>query len=225
MKANIDCLSEGLCLIVEDQVATQVFLQEAVRSIFPSLKIITVRELREALAFLKERTLGKPVDALRLALVDLGLPDGSGQDLLKQLAESEPETKSVVVTMYGEDQFLFEALAAGAFGYVLKDDDADLIRATLEKLLRDEPPISPAIARRLLAHFRGPRIEAPSIALTSREKETLTLLARGLTVGEAAQSLGLSAQTVAGYVKTLYQKLHVSNRAEATKLAMRLGLA
>lgn len=216
------CLHGSLCLLVEDQPQFRTFLREAVELAFPGIKVISFMSLREARMWLES---GKDSQSLRFSLIDLGLPDGSGVELIRELSTRRPEVLNVVVTIFREDACLFEAIAAGAFGYILKDESRDLMVDTLQRLQRQEPPISPSIARRLLAHFQSPRsLGNSAVHLTAREKQTLTLLVRGLTVAEAATQLTLSPQTVSGYVKVIYQKLHVSNRAEAVREALRLGL-
>src|SRR5690606_24228873 len=162
-----------------------------------------------------------------LAVVDLGLPDGSGVDIVRRLAGDMPTTLCVVATIYDDDAHLFEAIAAGAQGYVLKDEDASRVVALLGRIESGEPPLSPSIARRILGHFRGvgPVPVEDDAALSARETEVLTLIAKGLTVAETARMIGLKPQTVASYLKTIYSKLNVSSRAEATLEAVRRGLA
>lgn len=209
---------ENQCLIIEDHQSTQEFLKDAIGTAFPKLTIHVAASLREAEKFLDED--------LELALVDIGLPDGSGIEFIRNMARKNPNTKSIVVTMHAQDKHLFEALAAGAYGYLLKEDDRQLVIHTLRRLEQNEPPLSPSIAHKLLNHFRKttPAVEE-EVTLTSREKETLSLIAHGYTVVETAIKMGLSAQTVAGYIKIIYQKLHISSRAEATREAIRRGLA
>ena len=88
-----------------------------------------------------------------LALVDLGLPDGSGVDVVAALREQQPETQSVVVTIHDDDEHLFPALQAGAFGYILKEQARELIIEQLQRISQGEPPLSPSIARRVMAYF------------------------------------------------------------------------
>lgn len=215
----------GFCLIVEDQPQANQYLRETLQATFPDLQIISFESVRSTEAWLEERSKENQKVPLALALIDLGLPDGNGQDLIRILSVVEPSTPSVVVTIYDDDARLFGALSAGAYSYILKDDGSHLLGDILQRILRDEPPLSPAIAHRLLAHFRvGANPLAAGNTLTSREIEVLTFIARGFTVPETAKYLSLSAQTVAGYVKNIYQKLHISNRAEATREAIRLGL-
>lgn len=218
--------SPGLCLLVEDQAPTVEFLRTALGAAVPDLQLVVATTFKEASHWLGARENDPARPPLRLAIVDLGLPDGSGVEIVRRLGASEPEARAVVVTIFDDDVHLFAALSAGASGYLLKDEHPDLMVEMLKRIRRDEPPLSPSIAHRLLAHFRapGPAEAATETALTPRETETLTLLARGMTVPEAANRMGLSAQTVAGYVKVIYQKLHVSSRAEATREAIRRGL-
>ncbi len=133
---------------------------------------------------------------------------------------------AVVATIYSDDAHVFDAISAGARGYILKDEDEISLVQYLKRIERGEPPLAPSIAHRILAHFRSAAPTRPDEArLTGREIETLSLIARGLTVSEAAARLGLTSQTVASYVKVIYQKLNVTSRAQATREAIRRGLA
>lgn len=214
-----------LCLIVEDQPVTRDRLVAVVGSAFGEVEIVHAGSLRESRAWLEQDT---RAGGLWLCLLDLGLPDGSGISLISELRQVAPQALVVVATIYDDDVHLFEALAAGAAGYLLKDEHVAAMASYLKRIESGEPPLSPSIARRLLGHFHESRKASPEpaddVTLTGRETETLTLLARGLTIGEAAQTLTLSPQTVAGYVKVIYQKLNVSTRAQATLHAVRRGL-
>lgn len=213
-----------LCLIVEDQPTNRERLVAVVGEAFTAVEVIAVANLRGARAWLAE---DPRAQQLWLALIDLGLPDGSGIMLIRELKTAVPEAMLVVATIYDDDSHLFEALAAGAQGYLLKHGDMGDMTHYLKRIETGEPALTPSIARRLLQYFHGPDVpgRAAEIALTGRETETLTLLARGLTIAEAAQRLDLKPQTVAGYVKVIYQKLNVSSRAEATRKAVDRGLA
>jgi DNA-binding NarL/FixJ family response regulator len=211
----------GLCLLVEDQPHTRDWMLNVLATAFPGLRIATVGTLKAAHAWLDAN--GKQ---LTLAVLDIGLPDGSGIDIVRRLAAEFPEVLPVVATIYDDDAHLFEAIAAGARGYVLKDEEAELLVAYFKRIESGEPPLSPSIAHRMLAHFRAPALaRADTAGLSPRETEVLTLLARGMTVSEAATRLGLQPQTVASYVKVIYQKLNISSRAEATREALKRGLA
>ncbi len=213
------------CLIVEDRLDTQAWLRGVVvAAAFPDMSVAVAGSLREARSWLDAYPAG--VDwTLEFALIDLGLPDGSGVDLVRRMAATHPDSLPVVATIYDDDAHLFDSIAAGAKGYILKDEPKGRLVDILRRIENGEPPLSPSIAHRILAYFRPTAQPRPDDAgLTSRETEVLTLLARGLTVAEAAATLSLRPQTVASYVKNVYHKLNVSNRAEATLAAAHRGL-
>jgi len=213
-------------LVLEDQDETRQHLLVALGSAFPGIDARGARTLREARDLLDPPGSDRWTPAL--ALVDLVLPDGSGIDLLRQISDRGGDTRAVVVTIYADDGHLFDAIAAGACGYLLKDmGREDLVRYLL-RLEEGETPLSPAIARRMLGYFRDqPRLadlQEPLAALTPRETEVLRLIGRGLRSGEAAKVMGVAEQTVAGYVKAIYRKLNICSRAEAALEAARRGL-
>lgn len=213
------------CLIVEDRPDTLAWLAGVVADAFPDMTVATAANLRDARRFLQEHALD-PRWPLTLALIDLGLPDGSGVELIGEVARDFPGCMPVVATIYDDDAHLFDSLAAGAKGYVLKQDAPDAVAACLRRIDGGEPPLSPSIAHRILERLRPQPTPKPrdDAELSPRETEVLTLLARGLTAPEAAREIGLQPQTVAGYVKVIYQKLHVSSRAEAVLAAAERGL-
>lgn len=215
-------------LIVEDLPDTRDWLCDVVREAMPWAEVTAVGRLDEARRWLSAIPHGLR-EGLALALVDLGLPDGSGVDLVRELADGFPKTVPVVATVYDDDSYLFDAIAAGAQGYVLKDQDADILVHRLRRIEDGEPMLSPSIARRMLEHFR--RSAPPAVvvsesdgSLTPRELEVLALLGRGSRVPEAARRLGLTEHTVSTYVKIIYRKLRISSRAEAALEASRRGL-
>jgi DNA-binding NarL/FixJ family response regulator len=213
--------SASLGLLIEDQPHTSQWMLRILASAFPALKVATASTLKSAQHYLDHNGA-----RLSLAVIDIGLPDGSGIEIVRRLARDFPHVMPIVATIYDDDAHLFEAIAAGARGYILKDEEADLLVAYLKRIEGGEPPLSPSIAHRMLAHFRAPnQTPADEAGLSPRETEVLTLLARGMTVSEAATRLGLQPQTVATYVKVIYQKLNISSRAEATREALKRGLA
>ena len=209
-------------LVLEDQAETRAHLLAALAEAFPGVVAHGAADLAQARSFLD----GTPPD---LALVDLALPDGRGVDFLRDLAErSGGATRSVVVTIYADDHHLFDAIAAGAGGYLLKDMGREELVRYLRRLEAGETPLSPAVARRMLDYFRARPVVAeiaePEAALTPRETEVLRLIGRGLRSGEAARVMGVTELTVAGYVKAIYRKLNICSRAEAALEAARRGL-
>lgn len=204
-------------LIVEDIAETRRWLAQIVQDIYPDATISLAETVRAATAFL-----GAPLD---LALIDLGLPDGSGLDVLRMLHRDSPAAIKVVTTVMGDDASIVAALSAGADGYLLKENERSIIARQLEQMSIGIPAISPSVARRIMAHFRhtGPTAEVEA-QLTERETQVLGLIARGLRNSEVAGEMGIAQTTVAGYIKLIYRKLGIGSRAEAAWHANRLGL-
>jgi DNA-binding NarL/FixJ family response regulator len=169
---------------------------------------------------------GQPLD---VAIVDLGLPDGDGNDLIRALAAPVGRTAVLVASVFGDEWHVVRALEAGAQGYLLKDGTPeDLVRA-IRTVHAGGAPLSPAVARHLLKRF-GPASEAPPRAgeqtaerLTAREAQILGSIAQGCTAGETAARLHLSVHTVNTHVKNIYSKLGASNRLQAVNLARASG--
>jgi DNA-binding NarL/FixJ family response regulator len=140
----------------------------------------------------------------------------------------------VVVTIHEDDDHLFPALQAGAFGYLLKEQSREQLSEQLQRISQGEPPLSPSIARRVIQYFTTqarqqqhmsePDNVTPHVQLTDRENEVLLRVAKGFTLPEIGVQLNLSRHTIADYVKQIYRKLNVSSRAEAALEAQRLGL-
>nr|WP_245281229.1 response regulator transcription factor [Methylobacterium sp. ZNC0032] len=219
--------SQRIGLVVEDRPDTRRWLAAMLKTAFPEIAVREASSLSAARICLGEMRgqhgSGKPDD---IALVDIGLPDGSGIDLIREIVASHPTLSPIVTTIYDDDQHLYEAIAAGAQGYLLKDQHEETMVRYLHRIDMGEPPLSPSVAQRIMAHFarRPPEPVADPVALTPREQEVLALIGKGLRIPEAARVLGLTAHTVAGYVKSIYRKLNVSSRAEAAVEAVRRGI-
>jgi DNA-binding NarL/FixJ family response regulator len=221
-----------LGLIVEDQADTRAWLAQMLSAAFDGISLVEAPTLRAALDWIAAhpQELSRETATRHIALVDIGLPDGSGIDIVRQLAKYPAAVTPIVTTIYDDDQHLFEAIAAGAQGYLLKDQHPETLTQYLHRIHKGEPPLSPSIARRMLQHFSQPRSAmamlpaSEDVTLTPREMDVLRLLGRGLRVNEAARVLGLTPHTVAGYVKNIYLKLNISSRAEAAVEAVRRGL-
>jgi DNA-binding NarL/FixJ family response regulator len=211
-------------LLLEDLPEIRAWLRKLVLQIFPGATISESSRIGDALEL---------VAAVKfdLALIDLGLPDGSGVDVVTKLRDIQPDAQSVVVTIHDDDEHLFPALQAGAFGYILKEQPREMIAEQLQRISQGEPPLSPSIARRVMQYFSAKAKPAPNnapgipnVSLTDRESEVLLRVAKGYTLPEIGVQLGLSRHTIADYVKQIYRKLNVSSRAEAALEAQRLGL-
>jgi two-component system, NarL family, nitrate/nitrite response regulator NarL len=240
-------------LILEDNPVARAFLCRVVRESFSDVISITeagdLESARKQIALAGGQSGLHGADPFKLILVDLELPDGNGMDLLAEWVHY-PATK-VVTTLYSDDDHLFPALQHGADGYLLKEDRFEVLVEELQKIVRGQPPLSPAIARRLLTHFRSdgdngnttpgalglsssgfstskpvPLVEKPldHERLTPRESEVLTYLSKGFTIKEIANLMGIKWFTVNDHIKSIYKKLNVSSRAEAAVLASKQGL-
>lgn len=161
-----------------------------------------------------------------LLLVDLGLPDGSGLTLMREVHARWPQCDMLVVSMFGDEVNVVASIEAGAVGYVHKDDEAADIAETLLAVKRGASPISPMIARHLLLRMRPvtPDPEPAAVSLSPREQEVLQHIARGLAYAEIARLQGVTVHTVQTHIKKLYGKLAVHSRSEAVYEANRLGL-
>ena len=155
-------------------------------------------------------------DRPQVALVDLELPDGKGEDAIQRLREHSPLTKSVVLSKFQDTPRIFDAIQAGAWGYVLKTDGGREILDAIQAVHEGLAAMSPTIARRALELLRvQPRPEAfQPAALTTREREVLELAVQGWGTKRMADHLGLSCHTVSNYLTEVYKKLHVTKRSE-----------
>ena len=206
-------------LVVEDLAASAQWLARVLSEAFPGIEASTADSLQAARAAALKT-------APDIALIDLDLPDGSGVDLIREFSRAYPACRSVVATIFADDRHLFPALRAGAQGYLLKDQPMDRVVAALQAIGGGEPPLSPAIAQRLLRVFSDEQNQGAleEARLTARERETLVLIAKGFRLPDVAQQLGVTRHTAAGFIKAIYRKLNISSRAEAALEAARMGL-
>jgi len=196
------------------------------------------REIREGLVSLLDglpnfRTTGAwermeealPVlekDSADVVLVDLGLPGMSGTEGIRRLKASRPALLTVVLTVYEDDDRIFDALCAGACGYLLKKTPAPQLLAGLEEAVAGGAPISPEIARRVVGLFSRFRPEPRAdYGLTPHESRVLKLLVEGHSYKTAAAVLKVSTPTVAFHVRRIYEKLQVHSKSEAVAKAIR----
>lgn len=212
--------------IVEDDLGFQVALGRAIDAA-PDIWLAGAAGTRAAgLALLQ----GPPADVL---LVDLGLPDGSGIDVIRAAARLWPSCSVMVSTNFGDETHVMRSIEAGAAGYLLKDSSPAKIVEEIRSLASGGSPISPIIARQVLARFRQAGVgsterqetteDAPQ-PLSAREKEVLDLITKGFTALEIARLMQLSHFTVRTFVRRIYSKLKVSSKAEAIFEARNQGL-
>jgi DNA-binding NarL/FixJ family response regulator len=203
-------------LIVEDLPASADWLAAAVASALDQAQVLRAGTVAAALAAARRQ-------AFALALVDLDLPDGSGLQIVEQLAQAQPRPVIIVTTVFADDQHVFPALRAGAQGYLLKDGTVEQLAGALRAAMAGDAVLATRVAKRVVGFFHEPA-PAPGTPLSPREQELLQLLAKGMTIAQAAAALRIGAGTAAGYTKSLYRKLDVTSRAEATLEALRRGL-
>jgi DNA-binding NarL/FixJ family response regulator len=160
-------------------------------------------------------------------LIDLGLPDGSGIDLIRETARRRPETDIMVITIFGDEDHVLASIEAGATGYILKDSLPAEFVHLIKQLRAGGSPISPLIARQLLKRLKPggtATLAAEETPLSARETEVLAFIAKGFSFAEIARLLGISPHTVIAHVKKIYQKLAVHSRGEAVYEAGKMGL-
>jgi len=172
--------------------------------------------------------LAQPPD---IALVDLGLPDAEGADVIRVLHAAFPELPILVISVYAREDKVLEAVRAGAKGYLLKDDEEAIARGVQEALAGNFP-ISPVVARHLFAVLREddeatspiPAIKPSKPRLAPQELRILALIQQGLSYGQVAEDMGLALSTVQSYSRNLYRKLDVHSQTQALARARAEGL-
>ena len=158
-------------------------------------------------------------------LVDIGLPSGSGLELIRHAAKQSPHCNVMVITVFAEEQLVLDCIEAGATGYLLKGSSPQDIAAQIRSLVAGGSPISPTIARRLLSRFTAqPNAGADAPTLSTQEQAVLSMSAKGYSYDEIAGLLKLSRHTVETYVKRIYRKLHVHSKTAAVYEGRKLGL-
>ncbi|WP_180041095.1 MULTISPECIES: response regulator transcription factor [unclassified Acinetobacter] len=214
-------------LVVEDEEIIQLRLRQILTELgYKREELIFTKNVKESIQAVETQPIS-------LALVDLGLPDGSGIEIIEKIRSLESNTMILVVSAWSTQESLFAAIKAGATGYVLKERDDAEVLLSIRSILRGGAPIDPFIAREILKQIS--ETEAPSpeqtVAdeadlnlLTSREKEILCLVAQGLSNREIAEQLFVSRYTVESHIKHIYRKLAVTKRTKAVSTARSMGI-
>jgi len=226
-------------LIVEDNLPMRGFFEASVQSTVQLCLAASVGTVGEACAWLDD-----PAHGVDVLLTDLGLPDGSGLNVIRHARKRHPECEALVISMFGDEDNVLASIEAGALGYIHKDAAPDNIAQTILEMKAGASPISPMIARRVLSKYLSLQSNRPlaldnsapaaieMIAnvvgekglLSRREHEVLELISRGFSYAEIAQLKGLSVHTVQSHIKGLYAKLAVHSKSEADFEATRMGL-
>ncbi|GAB4345450.1 MAG: response regulator transcription factor [Desulfobulbaceae bacterium] len=163
------------------------------------------------------------LDKPDVLLVDIGLPGMSGIDLIRKIKSDLPETEIMVHTVFDARETVFDAIKAGATGYILKGASPRELIESIENLARGGAPMSPKIARAVIGEFQDAD-PADQYLLTPREKEILLELEKGLTYKELAAKLHISHHTIHTHIKKIYEKLHAKSRRDALTRARKKGI-
>lgn len=210
-------------LILEDDVIMQQRTEKLLLELgYTADNFIFAQTIKHALNLIDQQNIA-------FALVDLGLPDGSGIDVISALRKLNDKTPILVISTCNTRETIFQAIQTGATGYFLKERDDFEIMLSIRSVIRGGAPIDPFIAQQILEKILSKSIEKDSNSiqidlLSKREHEILKLVAQGLSNREIAESLFLSKYTVECHIKNIYRKLSVSNRSKAIYTARNLGL-
>jgi DNA-binding NarL/FixJ family response regulator len=205
-------------LIVEDDLRLRASLAQAIRGAVDLKLMGEADDLAEGLRLL---------DFLQpdVLLVDIGLPSGSGLELIRHAAKQSPQCNVMVITVFAGEQLVLDCIEAGATGYLLKGSSPQDISAQIRSLVAGGSPISPTIARRLLRRFTSQRnSDEAAPTLSTQEQTVLSMSAKGYSYDEIARLLKLSRHTVETYVKRIYRKLQVHSKTAAVYEGRKLGL-
>ncbi len=218
-------------LVVEDEEIIQFRLRQILTELgYKSADLLFAKNVKEAFQIITDQPIS-------LALVDLGLPDGNGMQIIEKLRALESNAMILVISAWSTQKSLFGAIKAGATGYVLKERDDAEVLLSIRSILRGGAPIDPFIAREILKQIavdeqsqgqsepeKARELDAEQVLLTVRETEILNLVAQGLSNREIAEQLCVSRYTVESHIKHIYRKLSVSKRTKAVSAARTLGI-
>lgn len=155
-----------------------------------------------------------------VALIDLGLPDMSGVELIARMLARRPRLAPIALSVRFDDSAVFGALRAGAVGYLLKESTPEAIVRAIHEAAAGGSPLSPSVARRIVRQLQPDADSLKSFDLTERERQVLELLCSGASYREVAGALGVSEGTVHTHVKRVYDKLGAGNKADAVRIAL-----
>lgn len=211
-------------LIVEDDPTFRSRFEEILSRAEGYRVVASVESVAEGIAAVR-------ASRIDLLVVDLGLPDGDGTAVIREISERHPACAVMVVTVFGDEEHVVSAIEAGASSYLLKDCDEQEFMAAIRDLLAGGSPVSPMVARLVLDRMRRPPAQpAPessldtSIELSERETQILTLVAKGFSFADICSLLSITNNTVKTHINRIYRKLAVHSRGQAVYEATKLGL-
>lgn len=211
-------MQNNTVIIVEDDADVRHRLSQLIDSHEDFELLHTAATLAEGLAALQQY---KP----DILLTDLGLPDGSGIEIIKAIEKQHLDCEAMVISGFQDENIVFKALEAGAKAYILKHDESTKITDAITSMMNGGAPISPMIARLMLQKFQTrSQVNALPEALTERQIKILKLVSQGFSSKEIAEKLEISYYTVTTHIKNIYNKLQVNSRTEAMREALKLGL-
>lgn len=225
-------------LIVEDDAPMRVFFAASVQRSDQLSLVASVGTVAAARAWLDD-----PAHGVDVLLTDLGLPDGSGLEVIRHARQRQPACEALVISMFGDEDNVLASIEVGALGYIHKDAAPGDIAQSILEMKAGASPISPMIARRvLLKYLKLQSNKPPALSLlavkainneadaevqnllSGREQEVLELIARGFSYAEIAHLKAVTVHTVQSHIKNLYGKLAVHSKSEAVFEATRMGL-
>lgn len=156
-----------------------------------------------------------------IILLDIGLPGLNGIELIPELKKLTPSSKIVIITVHDDDENVFNAICAGASGYLLKDLSSEKIVASINEVMNGGAPMNSHIAKKVLNMFRDQNIKSDGYSLSDREKDILSLLVEGLGKKQIGEKIFLSHHTVDSHIRNIYAKLEVHSRSSAISKAIR----
>ena len=208
-------------LMVEDEPFYQDYFLDIFSSLGPQWRLDFANTGAAADNYL--RHCKTPLD---LVLVDLGLPDTTGLEVIKRVYQQFSQTPIIVMTTFSSEESFLSAIRAGASGYLLKSEQAETLVQGIQQVLQGHYPVSPSLARYLFRMSGSPVLKETNtaISISPREADLLCALAKGLSYAQCAKAMGISLNTVQSHIRNVYRKLNVSNQTQAINKARASGV-
>lgn len=209
-------------LLVEDDPTFSSQMMSAVSELDPDWQVVACQSAQQAIDFIEI-----PENHVDLALVDLGLPDQDGTEVIRQIRARFQESHIMVISVIAAEQRVLSAIRAGAQGYILKEEQPEAITFAIGQVIQGNYPISPALARclfKLAGAPSDPSSGRVAIKLSPKETLLLQLISQGMSYVEAAQRMGVATSTVQSHIRNLYRKLDAHSQVQAVNKAREHGL-